>query len=301
MPPMSARRPCRASRWPSSPTSSGGAAALAWRTRSYVPVDKRRSRPARSASPCSRSIALALVEAGKLDLDTPSRVVHRDPELGKGSVLQARDAASGRSVIPPASQICAPTRNDSLSARDHFSYSGVGFLVARAADREGDRRALRSAGIAPRAFRPPCELEFHLAARFDDHTATATMRWASRCRTPASVPLRPRVCRRPRTTGGSCGAARRKTARRRCSTRCGWAGRRVAVVRRVPRVSCRRSDRSRFLGDWAGGSIRLRARRCGTGVTTTSSRSYVCRLAGKKSRRWCSSTNSVNGLSLRND
>lgn len=143
--------------------------------RSHAPMDGKTVVEAGSlGKPVLAVVALALVEAGRLDLDTPIVKWYTDAELGKDPLYRR---VTLRHLLSHTSGLTNLRANQKqtvhFSPGDHFSYSGVGFLVAQRLiekvtgepfDEVASRIVFQPAGMTNSSF--------IWQRRFDDHTAT---------------------------------------------------------------------------------------------------------------------------------
>jgi CubicO group peptidase (beta-lactamase class C family) len=144
-------------------------------TRSHVPVDRATIVEAGSlGKPILATVALALVEAGKLDLDAPIARWYTDPALGKDPFYRR---VTLRQLLSHTSGLANMRANQAPSIHfppgDHFSYSGVGFLVAQRLIEKVTGEPFDA--VAARLVFGPAGMtnsSFVWQPRFDDHTAT---------------------------------------------------------------------------------------------------------------------------------
>jgi CubicO group peptidase (beta-lactamase class C family) len=143
--------------------------------RSHLPVDKATIVEAGSlGKPVLAVVALALVEAGKLDLDAPIAKWYADPELVKDPSYRR---VTLRQLLSHTSGLTNLRANQPQTIHfppgDHFSYSGVGFLVAQRLIEKVTGESLDA--VAARLVFGPAGMtnsSFIWQRRFDDHTAT---------------------------------------------------------------------------------------------------------------------------------
>lgn len=144
-------------------------------TRSHLPIDKATIVEAGSlGKPLLAVIALALVEAGKLDLDAPIARWYTDAELGKDPFYRR---VTLRQLLSHTAGLTNMHANQAQTIHfppgDHFSYSGVGFLLAQRLIEKVTGESFDA--VAARLVFGPAGMtnsSFIWQRRFDDHTAT---------------------------------------------------------------------------------------------------------------------------------